>query len=468
MTFTAAETTTEDESAYIKDYLSENDEDEDKVSCRRRVSGISSIDDSRSRSGRGNNSTIYNDSRSISSQSYKSTGRSGSLFGNPDGIPSRRLAVNLNLEQRDNHDFLLLGRLSPELTSEQRVRETVMTWFGRRIDGKNAKGEKLISFDLEEVEVDDQRQRDTTAASSVASANFNEGAAVADAALHLKEIHKQAMKDLDEGRVDQALRLLERALHSHRRKYGQEHHLVGSALHNLGMVNFFDCRYDDALTLFEEAIQIRTKSLGPDHPDVQASRVKIALIYFAKGELGKASEAFRHIGNKYVEVLGYGHPQLAKIQNNIGVIAYECGDKEHALQCFETAFEFQHKLLKEQERCDSPDDHEILSLATANTLTNMAFCYAKRCEYQQAMELYENAEEMLRLHLPRRHHRVVDVLQNLHHLVHTCGVETTLEDELLVPATRTYGIRSTGEESTKKGERNCCGDELGYFSACFC
>jgi tetratricopeptide (TPR) repeat protein len=382
------------------------------------------------------------------------------------------------MEQRDNHDFLLLGRLSPELTSEQRVRETVMTWFGRRIDGKNAKSEKIdktegtlsvpiISFDLEEEEVDDQQQRDITAASIAASADFNEAAAVANAAQHLKEIHKQAMKDLDEDRVDQALRLLERALNSHRRKYGEHHHLVGSALHNLGMVNFFDRRYDEALELFEEAIQIRTKSLGPDHPDAQASHMKIALIYFAKGELGKASQAFQQICKKYVKVLGYGHPQLAKIQNNIGVVAYECGDKERALQCFETAFEFQHKLLKEQEQCDYPDDHEVLSLATANTLTNMAFCYAKRSEFQQAMEMYEHAEEMLRLHLPRRHHRVLDVLQNLDHLVLTCGAEATFEDELLIPETEISVVCRTYDESTTKVERTCCGD-VGYFSACFC
>lgn len=471
------EATAEDESAYGKDYLSENDEDEDKVPCRRHVSGLSSIDDSRSRSGLGK-SNINKEGRSIDSRSCKSNGRSGSLFGNPDGIPSRKLAVKLNLEQRDNHDFLLLGRLSPELSSEQRVRETVMTWFGRRIDGKNAKSEKIdktessisvpiISFNLEEAEVDDQHQRDITSASSAASADFNEGVAVANAAQHLKEIHKQAMKDLDEDRVDQALRLLERALNSHRRQYGEHHHLVGSALHNLGMVNFFDCRYDEALELFEEAIQTRTKSLGSDHPDVQASRVKIALIYFAKGELGKASETFRQICKKYDAVLGHGHPQLAKIQNNIGVVAYECGDKERALQCFEAAFEFQHKLLIKQEQCDSPDDHEILSLATANTLTNMAFCYAKRRDFQQAMEMYEHAEEMLRLHLPRRHHRVLDVLQNLNHLVHTCGVDSTFEDELN-PATNTSFVRRTDDEWTKKGERILCGDELGFFSACFC
>ena len=476
-TTTNEEATTVDESTYINDYLSENDEDEDKVPCRRHVSGLSSIDDSRSRSGLGKNNT-NKDGRSIASQSCKSNGRSGSLFGNPDGIPSRKLAVKLNMEQRDNHDFLLLGRLSPELSTEQRVRETVMTWFGRRIDGKNAKGEKIdktessisvpiISFDLEEAEVDDQHQRDITAASSVVSADFNEGVAVANAAQHLNEIHKQAMKDLDEDRVDQALQLLERALNSHRRKFGEHHHLVGSALHNLGMVNFFDLRYDAALELFEEAIQIRTKSLGPDHPDVQASRVKLALIYFAKGEVGKASEAFRQICKKYVEVLGYGHPQLAKIQNNIGVVAYECGDKEGALQCFETAFEFQHKLLKEQEQCDSPEDHEILSLATANTLTNMAFCYAKRHDFQQAMEMYEHAEEMLRLHLPRRHYRVLDVLQNLNHLVHNCGVDSTFEDEL-VPATNTSFVRKMDDKCTKRGEWNICGDELGFFSACFC
>eukprot|EP00977_Amphora_coffeiformis_P026944 scaffold31797_cov76-Amphora_coffeaeformis.AAC.1 len=37
----------------------------------------------------------------------------------------------------DNHDYLLLGLVSKELTPRQRVREIVLTWFGRGPDDED-------------------------------------------------------------------------------------------------------------------------------------------------------------------------------------------------------------------------------------------------------------------------------------------------------------------------------------------
>jgi len=357
------------------------------------------------------------------------SGRSDSLFGNPDGIPSRKLAVKMTMEQRDNHDFLLLGSLSAELTAEQRVRETVVTWFGRRIDGESANlnsSAPVITFDLEQVELDkNSRKSDGSEANSV---ELNDSA-VDNADQNLNRIHKQAMKHLDANEIDEALKLLNRAMQSHRKKYGEVHHLVGTALHNIGMVNFFARRYPEALSHFEEAIRVRTKALGSDHPDVQASAMKIALIYLATDKLNKASESFRKIRETFLDVLGYGHPQLAKIHNNVGAVAFEFGDQEYALKCFEMAYEFQRRLLEEQDEWETPDDHEIVSLATANSLCNMGFVLAKSKEYLQAANAYENALEVLRNHLPRKHHRVLEVCENIDYLIRTFGLEMTQRSE---------------------------------------
>jgi tetratricopeptide (TPR) repeat protein len=348
------------------------------------------------------------------------SGRSKGLFGNSDGLPtpSRRVAANLHFEKSDNHDFLLLGALSPEYTAEQRVRETVLTWFGKRVDD-----DPMITFDVHlEIIGDDGIPTSPHSGPSVPNkqGSFNEstsvdfgGEDVLNADLHLYEIHKQAMTHLDRKEIENALKLFRNALQSHRNKYGNEHHLVGSALHNIGMVLFFAKRYSDALATFQDAVFVRAKALGPDHPDVQSSLVKIALIHLALGDLHQARCTFWEIRDKAEQVLGYGHPQLAKMNNNVGAIEYEFGDLANALRSFEVAYKYQRRLLEDLFADESDANHEIVSLAMANTLSNMAFVYYKSGQASEALEAYERAYNLLRDHLPHGHHRVVEVRGNI-------------------------------------------------------
>jgi len=428
------------------DYLSDNEGD---VARSSGVSGDSSgLNDSPGSIVGSNNSE---DEGSVDS------GRSISLFGDGDGIPSRKLAVKLTMEQRDNHDFLLLGSLSAEISAEERVRETVLTWFGKRVDDDSSSDNApLVTFDLEEIDRGNSSVYPPPINEAIA-VDQNTGAVV-DADLQLNAIHKQAMRHLDDNQIDEALELISSALKSHRQKYGEVHHLVGTALHNIGMVYFFAKRYSEALESFQDAIRVRVKALGPDHPDIQTSRTKVALIYLATGNLSKASETFRGIQAKYLEVLGFGHPQLAKIHNNVGCCAYEFGDLESALHCFEMAYEFQSRLLEDRDEFESPDDHEIMSLATANSLCNMAFLYAKLEGYMHAADLYRRAIDILERHVPRNHHRVVEVRENIDYLVQKCGVVVTERGD--------ENSDNICSDSQRGG--TCCGDlSVGYFSSCF-
>jgi tetratricopeptide (TPR) repeat protein len=76
---------------------------------------------------------------------------------------------------------------------------------------------------------------------------------------------------LQHNEIDEALDLFESALKSHREKYGQVHHLVGSALHNIGIVHLFAGRYNVAQKYFQEAASVRSSALGSEHPDVAVS-----------------------------------------------------------------------------------------------------------------------------------------------------------------------------------------------------
>lgn len=346
-------------------------------------------------------------------------GRSEALFGNFDGVPSRRIDTKWAKELSNNNDFLLLGPLCPELNFEQRVHESVLTWFGKRVGNG-----PTSSF--RPAESGGYAGKVSTRCGVMPAPKLKFVESIPDdveeqnvlhAELHLRTIHKQAMEHLDRNEIEDAVDLFRCALRSHRQKYGHSHHLVGNNIHNIGMVFLFAKWYADALVTFEGAIIVRTKAFGPDHSDVQSSRIKMALVQLATGNFEQASSSLSEIRDGLEQVLGCGHFQVAKMNNNVGAVAYELGDLAKALHCFESAYKCLRRRLETRSADESAADLKTVSLATANSLSNMAFVYFKIGKAVEALELYERAYILLRKQLPNDHHRVVELLKNIDFLV---------------------------------------------------
>lgn len=326
------------------------------------------------------------------------TVRSTALFGNSDGIPNR-----LSRHAIDHNDFLLLGNLVQEISAEERARQTLVAWLGTRIDNKPIPDFAIALPDL------------VSRPKSSLPVDLD-GLHVVNAEQHLREIHLQVIQHLVHDEVDDALDTFRSSLRSHTAKFGDIHHLVGTTLHNIGMVQFFARRYSEAQSSFVEAINVRSAALGPAHQDVCESRTKIGLIHFAKGELSKASETFWDIRDNYVDIFGYGHPQLAKLMNNIGVVAYSQGDLEQAARAFETAHEYIQK-----QRADDVEEDELLHLTMAHTLSNLAFVCAKSQDPTHALELYEEVLDIYSKHLQDGDPMLGTIHENILHLVSTGG-----------------------------------------------
>ena len=335
--------------------------------------------------------------------------RSSVLFGNSDGIPDRRLAARLSMTESDNHDFVILGPLKPEWTPAERVRETVVTWFGKDKLGDHPIS--FVSFDQFVADADRPQPPSNNNNNTCIPVDLD-SELVPDAELRLRQIHLQAMKHLDMNEIDDALDLFEGALRSHQAKFGENHHLVGNAMHNMGMCHMFARQNQKALEIFEKAVQVRTAALGPDHPDVQASRMKIGLIHMACKDFGSAERAFWEVRDKYLAVLGYGHPQMAKIMNNIGVLACEVGKYSAAFKALELAYEYQRSLAE-----DRSEDNEIAAVTAANTLGNIAFVNYKQGKINESLRLYEEALNLQRDYLEENDPKLQIIRSNIRYLV---------------------------------------------------
>jgi hypothetical protein len=73
------------------------------------------------------------------------------------------------------------------------------------------------------------------------------------------------------GKFTKALKKFEGILASILERFGENHHRVGAALHNVGIANLRAGKLTDAMDAIEEAVRIRKMTLGPDDPKVAVS-----------------------------------------------------------------------------------------------------------------------------------------------------------------------------------------------------
>jgi tetratricopeptide (TPR) repeat protein len=72
-------------------------------------------------------------------------------------------------------------------------------------------------------------------------------------------------------KFEKALKKFESILASILERFGETHHRVGAALHNVGIANLRAGKLADAMDAIEEAIRIRKASLGQDDATVTVS-----------------------------------------------------------------------------------------------------------------------------------------------------------------------------------------------------
>lgn len=310
---------------------------------------------------------------------------STSVFGNSDGIPLRRTGDKSPLDAvdaTDNFDILLLGPLVNEYTPRQRVRSTVLQWFGRTLED-DEKDDLFVPFESR------VRKRPRIAI------DLDEGNVI-DAELFIHGINEQAIDFLEHDEVFEALDLFTSALDSHRTKYGDIHHLVGTANHNIGMVHLFAQKYVQALTAFQEAVSIFGAALGVEHPAIADSLMKIGMIFLLQRNPLGAKQTFVRVLRVVKKALGDDHIRVARVLNNIGVANYELGSYVDALRCFQDAQEIQEKLLDTAtaEGALLREQRKTIEFALCHTFSNIAFIYCKQMKYVESARILNKIERI--------------------------------------------------------------------------
>eukprot|EP00978_Attheya_sp_CCMP212_P003518 scaffold7251_cov43-Attheya_sp.AAC.4 len=242
---------------------------------------------------------------------------------------------------------------------------------------------------------------DLAAACSV-PIDIDEDLFIIEDARHLQAVHDLAAVPLKQGRYDEALEIFDKILRSlQNRSNGKPHYLLGSAMHNIGIINMWAGTYEEGLSSLYDAVRVRVDALPEDHPDVAVSLAKTGMILFSLERFEDALSSFEQA----LQMIHIDNATRAKLLNNIGATYYQMSNFVESLKYFTTALEIQRMWLegpvrressvfdasvtlgnmgKLQTSCFKKDQRIVLT-----TLGNLAFAKTQKGDKAQALQIYQ-------------------------------------------------------------------------------
>jgi tetratricopeptide (TPR) repeat protein len=98
--------------------------------------------------------------------------------------------------------------------------------------------------------------------------------------------------------------------------FGPQDPRLATSLNNLAALYYAQGKLQEALPLLQRSLAIREKALGPDHPDVALSLNNLAELYRAQGKLQKALPLYQRSLAIAEKALGPNHPNVATVLAN--------------------------------------------------------------------------------------------------------------------------------------------------------
>lgn len=216
----------------------------------------------------------------------------------------------------------------------------------------------------------------------------------------LRAKHRSACKNMTIGKYARAIKVFESILSALLDRYGEEHHRVGSALHNVAVANLRSGLLDDARDAIEEAVRIRKLTLGGDEPKVADSLVEYGIILLSMKKYRKSIAVFEDaLELREIELCEAedGEAQReaklkkAKILHNIGCVNFE-------IKNYETAWRNYMQAIQEQKQIFAPSWKTAFGLlesssrpgrlTMASTICNKAYIEVEQEKYEEAITTF--------------------------------------------------------------------------------
>lgn len=188
--------------------------------------------------------------------------------------------------------------------------------------------------------------------------------------MNIRALYTAASSLAQQKKFEESINILNTVYRSYLKIHGEQHQLLGSCAHDIGVVHLRAGSYENALISFEKAVKVRKEVLGIDHPDVASSLVKIGITYLLLKRLELSFQNLDEALRISLNSLGHLHPSISFVYNNIGCIHVECQQMKDACSAFEKALEVQRAASVNE------PENRVLTMGLATTLSNLGYLYA--------------------------------------------------------------------------------------------
>lgn len=256
-------------------------------------------------------------------------------------------------------------------------------------------------------------------------------------------LNTQGIRLFNEGKYEQAIMMIEKALSMTREIFGDKHLYTATIINNLGSVYHQIGAYDRAENLYQESLNIRKELVEENHISLARSYNNLATLYSDQGDYQRAKPLFQQALSIFQENQGNQHPETLTIINNLAILHQELEDYQQAESFFYIALATRMEILgiNHPETLQTLNDlgtlyriqgnyadaEEIMQQALeiarelfdetdyqlAIVLNNLALLRTNQNYYQEAESLYEQALNITRQVLGNNHDRTASLLNNL-------------------------------------------------------
>lgn len=218
---------------------------------------------------------------------------------------------------------------------------------------------------------------------------------------HTADLNNLANVYASQGRYDEAIEKLEKALQIDKKTIGKEHPDYATDLNNLANVYKSQGRYDEAIEKFEEALRIGENTIGREHPKYAIRLNNLAVVFQSQGRYDEAIEKYEEALRIAEKTIGKEHPSYATRLNNLANVYRSQGRYDEAIEKYQEALRIDEKVIGKEH----PD--------YATDLNNLASVYETQGKFDEALKLYLEALSIDEKTLPANHSYIAQNKANI-------------------------------------------------------
>ncbi len=227
------------------------------------------------------------------------------------------------------------------------------------------------------------------------------------------------------GKYARAIKIFESILAALLDAHGEEHHRVGSALHNVAVANLRSGLLDDARDAIEEAVRIRRLTLGEDDPKVADSLVEYGIILLSMKKYRKSIEIFEDalelrelelVEAEEEDARREAKLKKAKILHNIGCVNFEIKNFDGALRNYMQAIQEQKNIFAPSWKTGFgifQNSSKPGRLTMASTICNKAYIQVELEKYEDAIKTFKESLSIQKTLLEADNKLILSTMTNI-------------------------------------------------------